>query len=108
MEVRPDLEEKRRTASTTKNPLRMEKAERDELMEILLRISKISMEAFDMIEADELSEADVFLILQLPDWCNAFTRRVEAHARNRARESREERQRQRTSYMGTNKGAPRT
>lgn len=103
-EVRPDLEAERAKASTKKMPMTMmENSERLELMDVLLRISSISQEAFDILDSQSISEADVFLILQLPDWCNAFTKGMEDYARMKV-DAADRRDRQRTSYRGTNKG----
>lgn len=96
--IRPDLDAERAKASTVKVPLGMESAERRRLMDVLLRLHEIAMQAFDAMEADALSEADVLLLLQLPDYCNQFTRAIERHARTKA--DAIERQRTRTSYMG--------
>lgn len=98
IQVRPDLDAKRAEASEHKHPLRMDEYERTELMEVLLKISSIAQEAFDVVDANALSEKDVFLILQLPDWCNYFTKAMEHQARRMAEGQR---QRQRTSYRGT-------
>lgn len=82
----------------------METSERLDLMDVLLELSKISGEAFDMLEANLISEADVFLILQLPDWCNKFTQGIERHARRRVAGQDPARSINRTSYRGTQKG----
>lgn len=103
MEVRPDLEDRRKKASTKKMRLNMEESERRRLCAILLKISSLSMEAFDIIDTDRISEADVLLILQLPDWCNAFTKGIEVHARKRIAGQDQQRSIQRTSYRGTGK-----
>lgn len=102
MEVRPDLEVRRKTASTVKLPLNMDESERRRLCEVLLKISDLSMKAFDIVDTDRISEADVLLLLQLPDWCNAFTKGIESHARKRVAGD-EHRGIERTSYMGTGK-----
>lgn len=73
MQVRPDLDKKLETASTDKKPFLIDERRRQDLMEVLLKISDISIQAFDVMDNREMSPADVFLILQLPDWANKYS-----------------------------------
>lgn len=66
-----------------KVPLNMPADERHRLMDVLLRIHQIAMTTFDALEADAISESDVFVMLQLPEYCNTFTKGIEKHARER-------------------------
>jgi hypothetical protein len=78
--VRPDLEELASKASDRKGILGMPDDERHRLMEVLLRVSAIAMQAFDCLDADAMSEKDAATILQLPDWCNEFGQGIRQHA----------------------------
>lgn len=58
----------------------MPEPERRDLLDVLLRINAIAMRAFDVIEADAISEADVLDMTRLPDACNQFTQALTRHA----------------------------
>jgi hypothetical protein len=72
-------------AKHRKVPLDMDNAERLRLMDVLLRITDIAGKAFDVLDSKQVSEADILVIVQLPDYCNAFTTGLTAHAMKKAR-----------------------
>lgn len=69
-----------------KVPLGMEKAERQRLMDLLLRIHEQAMASFDVLEADAVSEHDLSLMVQLHEYVNQFTAAMKAHAQRRIAE----------------------
>lgn len=64
-------------------PLGMPNEERRRLMDVLLRLQKLAGDAFDVLDAQMISERDALLFLQLPDYCNAFTLGIEKFARSK-------------------------
>lgn len=100
IQVRPDLDAEREKASIKKVSFRMDPTLRTHLLDVLLDIQNLAGDIFDMLDADQVSEADILLMLQLPDYCNKFTKAMETHARQVVRPTQGDvRNRQRTSYM---------
>ncbi len=83
--MRPDLDAAVAVAKHRKVPLMLDNAERLRLMDVLLRITDIAGQAFDVLESKQVSEADILVIVQLPQYVNAFTSALTAHARRMAR-----------------------
>lgn len=53
------------------------------LKEVLLQITQMALQAFDVLDTNLISEHDTYVILQLPDYVNAFTDGIKKHARAR-------------------------
>lgn len=66
-----------------KIPLGMPQKERQRLMALMLRIHEQAMIAFDCLEADMVSEHDVAVMAQLPQYVNSFVDAMKAHANRR-------------------------
>lgn len=85
MTIRPDLERKANEASQKKHRLGMDLTESLRLRQILLDINKMTLEVFDILDTDLVSEQDVFKMMRLPDYVNEFMQGIKEHALRKTR-----------------------
>ena len=83
-----DWQRQIREASPRRVPMDFPSDEQRRLMDVLLRITDIAGQTFDALERNELSERELMVMLQLPAYCNQFTRGIRAHLARRAAEWR--------------------
>lgn len=78
---RANLKAKAQSANRVKGQFNMDPAKSMELREVLLEITNIAFTAYDALEADMISQYDIFTMLRLPVEVNYFTQAIQDHAK---------------------------